>query len=44
MFQTAVTAVTEEREGRAELEETEGGAAMPGPTEGMLDTEGRAGR
>ena len=44
MFQTEVTEVTEEREGRAELEETEVGAEMPGLTEEMLATEGRAGR
>ena len=44
MFQTAVTVVTEEREGRAELEETEVGGEMLAPTEETLAMEGRAGR
>ena len=44
MFQTEVTEVTEEREGRAELEETEVGVETQELTEAMLAKEERAGR
>ena len=44
LFQMAAMEVTEERGEREELAETEVGVEMPGPTEEMLATEGRAGR
>ena len=44
IFQMEEMEVTEERGEREELAETEVGVEMPGPTEEMLATEGRAGR